>query len=97
MLALSPGTYRKLLIVYHIFCLLLKCVPVTLFKGILRISIFGPVLFNVYINDIFYFTENCILYNYADNTSLSKSAPDVYEMISCLHDDDDNVIVKMRQ
>ena len=34
-------------------------------------SIVGPVLFNIFINDIFHFIKNCKLYNYAyDNTVL---------------------------
>jgi hypothetical protein len=31
----------------------------------------GPLLFNIFINDIFYFIEHGTLYNYADDNTLS--------------------------
>jgi hypothetical protein len=36
-------------------------------KGV-QVSIMGPLLFNIFINDIFYFIEHGILYNYAVDT-----------------------------
>ncbi len=41
-------------------------------------SILEPLLFNIFQNDLFYFLVSlCILYNYADDNTLSKSDKDV--------------------
>ena len=40
-------------------------------KGVPQGSILGPLLFNVFINGIFYIVEKCSLYNYADDNTLA--------------------------
>ena len=56
-------------------------------KGVPQGSILGPLLFNVFMNDMFYFIEKCLLYNYADDNSLSKSARKIEELLLDLKHD----------
>ena len=56
----------------------------TLAKGVPQGSILGPLLFNIFVNDMFYFMKKCLLYNYADDNSLSNSSPSVDEVLSNL-------------
>ena len=65
---------------------------VTLSKGVPQGSILGPLLFNVFINDLYMFIQDCVLYNYADDNSLSCTANTIEEVISSLESDGKNVI-----
>ena len=55
-----------------------------IYKGVPQGSILGPVLFNVFLNDIFNFVKENKLYKYADDNTLSHSGPDLNGLVKSL-------------
>ena len=55
-------------------------------------SILGPLLFNIYINDIFYFADKCDLSNYADDNTPHTVEKSIDMLLQCLYRDASTLI-----
>jgi hypothetical protein len=54
--------------------------------------ILSSILFNIFVNDLFFFVRKCELYNYADDNTLSKSDKSLEKVIVSLEEDSEALI-----
>ena len=61
-------------------------------SGVQQVSILGPLLFNIFINYLFYFIKDAQLLNFADDNTIATFSNSVDDLITDLQKEPENAI-----